>query len=327
MLSRVAESLYWMNRYIERAENTARFVDVNLRLLLDLPGGATEQWQSLIDASGNDGLFRQRFEHATEGTVVAFLTFDADNPNSILSCLSAARENARAVRGSITSEMWEQINRLYLMMRTASSSSDILENPHEFFSEIKLASHLYGGITDASMSHGEGWNFGRLGRLQERADQTSRILDAMSSGLISADANDRDYSSDIQWSAVLRAASAFEMYRQRRGRIESHQVVGFLMFDREFPRSLTHCVRNAQESLEGITKLAGSGAAVSPAAVNLGAALSELEVARPLSENSAIFFQEIINDGLHEVLSAFQLRLNEFGQALFDRYFGLSQVA
>jgi uncharacterized alpha-E superfamily protein len=125
----------------------------------------------------------------------------------------------------------------------------------------------------------------------------------------------------------LRAASAFEMYRQRRGRIESHQIVGFLMFDPEFPRSLTHCVRNAQESLEGITKLASSRAAVNPAAVNLGAALSELEVARPLSENSAIFFQEIINNGLHEVLSAFQTRLNEFGQALFDRYFGLSRVA
>ena len=99
------------------------------------------------------------------------------------------------------------------------------------------------------------------------------------------------------------------------------------MFDREFPRSLTHCVRNAQESLEGITKLAGSGAAVSPAAMNLGAALSELEVARPLSENSAIFFQEIINDGLHEVLSAFQHRLNQFGQSLFNQYFGMSQAA
>ena len=106
MLSRVADSLYWMNRYIERAENTARFVDVTLRLLLDLPGGAAEQWQSLIDATGNDLLFRQRFGQATEGTVVAFLTFDADNPNSILSCLSAARENARVIRGSITSEMW-----------------------------------------------------------------------------------------------------------------------------------------------------------------------------------------------------------------------------
>ncbi len=326
MLSRVADSLYWMNRYIERAENTARFVDVNLRLWLDLPGGATEQWQSLIDASGNDGLFRQRFEHATESTVVAFLTFDADNPNSIMSCLSAARENARAIRGSITSEMWEQINRLYLTMRTASSSSHILENPHEFFSEIKMASHLYGGITDASMSHGEGWNFGRLGRLQERADQTSRILDAMSSGLISADANDQDYSSDIQWSAVLKAASAFEMYRQRRGRIEPHQVVAFLIFDRDFPRSLSHCVANAEESLRAISELATSNAA-SLASGSLAAARSELEIARALSDNSVIFFQEIINDGLHEVLSAFQLRLNQFGQALFNQYFGVSQAA
>ncbi len=326
MLSRVASSLYWMNRYIERAENTARFVDVNLRLLLDLPGGSAEQWQSLIDATGNDWLFNQRFDQATEGAVVAFLTFDAENPNSILSCLNAARENARAIRGSITSEMWEQINRLYLMMRSASSSSDILKNPHEFFREIKLASHLYGGITDASMSHGEGWHFGRLGRLQERADQTSRILDAMSSGLISSDATDQDYSSDIQWSAVLKATSAFEMYRQSRGRIEPHQVVGFLIFDREFPRSLSHCVASGEESLKAIGELSSSPTQ-GLAERKLRAALSELEVARALSENGAIFFQEIINDGLHEVLSAFQSRLNEFGGALFDRYFGLSQAA
>jgi len=182
MLSRVANSVYWMNRYIERAEHMARFVDVYRHLMLDLPRGTTELWDQLIDATGDSWVFKERFGTATERTVTAFLIFDIENPNSILSSLTAARENARTIRESITTEMWEQINMLYHMVRAAASTDDVVAS-NEFLKEIKKASHLYAGITDGSMSHDEGWHFGRIGHLQERADKTARILDATTSGL------------------------------------------------------------------------------------------------------------------------------------------------
>src|SRR5262249_30588231 len=168
MLSRVADSIYWMHRYIERAENVARFIDVNLRLLLDLPPGTTEQWQPLVDTTGDHALFRERYGQATQEHVIRFLTFDTSNPNSIYSCLRMARENARSVREVISSEMWEQLNRFYLMVRNAAATAGGKQTPHELFTEVKMASHLFVGITDATMSHGEGWHFGRLGRLIER---------------------------------------------------------------------------------------------------------------------------------------------------------------
>src|SRR5688500_8287739 len=120
MLSRVADSIYWLSRYIERAENVARFIDVNLHLMLDLPPGASEQWEPLVQTTGDLQVFETRYGAATKENVVAFLTFDPDNPNSILSCLRAARENARTVREIISSEMWEQANKFYLMVREAA---------------------------------------------------------------------------------------------------------------------------------------------------------------------------------------------------------------
>jgi uncharacterized alpha-E superfamily protein len=177
MLSRVADSVYWMSRYIERAENVARFVDVNLQLMLDLAGDTVEQWRPLVDTTGDRLVFVERYGQATRSNVVDFLTRDTQYPNSIMSCLHLARENARSVREVISSEMWEQVNKFFLMVRQAASGGHIQDDPHAFFAEVKDASHLFAGITDATMSHNEGWHFSRLGRLLERADKTSRILD------------------------------------------------------------------------------------------------------------------------------------------------------
>ena len=168
MLSRVADSIYWMNRYIERAENVSRFIDVNLHLMLDMPSGADEQWDPLLYSTGDYLSFQERVGRATRDSVVKFLTFDKDNPNSIFSCLREARENARTVREIITAEMWEQINTFYLAARSAANLGTVPGEPHEFFTGIKMASHLYEGITDATMAHGEGWHFGRLGRPSPR---------------------------------------------------------------------------------------------------------------------------------------------------------------
>src|SRR6266487_4660610 len=177
MLSRVAESIYWMSRYVERAENVARFIDVNLQLMLDSPSGESQQWQPLVNTTGDHADFDQRYGAATQQDVLHFLTFDAENPNSILSCLRAARENARTVREIISSEMWLQLNKFFLLVNAAAENPEALSSRHEFFSEVKNASHLFNDVAAATMTHGEAWHFARLGRALERADKTSRILD------------------------------------------------------------------------------------------------------------------------------------------------------
>ena len=192
-------------------------------------------------------------EPPPRSNVIQFLTFDAENPNSILSCLRAARENARSVREIISSEMWLQLNRFYLMVNSAAQESGGLENPQGFYDEVKQASHLFTGITDATMTHGEAWHFSRLGRMLERADKTSRILDVKYFLLLrSADEVGTPFD-DIQWAAVLRSASAFEMYRKRHGRISPRGVVDFLMLDREFPRAIRFCLLAARDSLHAIS--------------------------------------------------------------------------
>ena len=317
MLSRVADSIYWMNRYIERAENVARFIDVNLNLTLDLPVGMTEEWEPLVHATGDYQVFQERLGQATKQNVVAFLTFDVGNPNSIYSCLTAARENARSVRETITSDMWEQVNKFYLMVRAAASDGKAMESPHDFFSEIKMTSHLYAGITDASMSHGEGWHFANLGHLVERADKTSRILDVMYFSLLPSVQDVGTSLDDIRWAAVLKSASAFEMYRKRYGRILPTNVADFLMLNREFPRSMHSSAIRAEESLHSIS---GSpfGTFRNSAEQRLGRLRSELDYAQ---------IEEILGGGLNEFLMAFQDNLNHVGDAISETFFALGPAA
>jgi uncharacterized alpha-E superfamily protein len=316
MLSRVADAIYWLNRYIERAENVARFVDVTLQLTLDLPGGTSAQWDALVQLTGDTARFQERFGTATRDNVMAFLTFDADHPSSIISCIHAARENARAVRESITAEMWEQVNKFYLLLRTAVAAGGIVEAPHDFFTAIKLASQLYVGITDATFSYGDGWHFGRLGRLLERADMTSRLLDVKAAILYPAATEAGMPGNDIQWSAVLRSVSALEMYRQRHGRITPDQVADFLLLDREFPRAMHACLIKAEESLHGL-----SGAPLrtfqNAAEQRLGRLRSDLDYAQ---------IQDIMTGGLHAFLHTFQARLNHVGTAIFDTFFAVPPV-
>jgi len=242
MLSRVADSIYWMSRYVERAENVARFIDVNLQLVLDAPPGSAPQWQSLISATGDQDEFARRHGLATQDAVIQFLTFDAQNPNSILSCLQTARENARSVRETISSEMWEQVKRMYLKIQSQKALQES-ERVAEILRGIRLGCHMFEGITDSTMSYNEAWHFLRLGRQLERADKTSRILDVKYFMLLpSANAVGTPYD-DIHWSAVLKSVSGFEMYRKAHGRISPRSIVEFLVLDREFPApSDTVCV-------------------------------------------------------------------------------------
>lgn len=303
MLSRVADSIYWMSRYIERAENVARFIDVNLQLMLDAPGGQDQQWEPLVATTGDHELFAERYGKATQENVIQFLTFDPDNSNSVLSCLRAARENARTVREIISSEMWLQLNKFFLMVNDAANGTRVKDAPHEFLSEVKLASHLYAGITDATMTHGEPWHFCRLGRKLERADKTSRILDVKYYILLRSVEDVGTPFDDIQWAAVLRSASAFEMYRKRYGRLSPRKVVEFLLLDREFPRAIHFCLLAARESLHSI-----SGTPVGTFRNTAEKLMGQL-----CSELSYAAVDEIINAGLHEYLDELQTKMNSVG--------------
>lgn len=310
MLSRAADSMYWIGRYMERAENIARFIDVNLHLMLDLPPGTQEQWKPLVSTTGDLLRFLEGGDPTTRDTVIDFLTFDYGNPNSILSCLRAARENARAVRDVISSVMWEHLNANFLHVSSDIAPGRARHSPYDFFSEIRLAGRLFEGLSDDTLSHGEGWHFCRLGRLVERADKISRIVDlkhflgagrSVSAGPLE----------DIEWSAVLQSASALELYRKRHGRFSRPRIVEFLLLDREFPRSVQFCVTGAEESLHAITGTP-TGTFRNLAEQRLGQLRSELAFARA---------EEILDEGLHEFVDALQLKMNLVGEAVTATFF------
>jgi uncharacterized alpha-E superfamily protein len=315
VLSRVADSIYWLNRYIERAENTARFIDVNLNLMLDLPPGSNEQWEPLVRTTADLPLFLEHYGEPTRSNVLEFLTFDPDNPNSILRCLHAARENARSVRDTISSEMWEQVNTFHLMVRNAAFTRSA-EDFNLFYTRVKLESHMCLGIANATMSHGEGWHFGRLGRMLERADKTSRLLDVKYYILLPEISDVGTPLDDLQWSALLKSASALQMFRKRFGRIQPERVADFLILDREFPRSILFCLEAAEESLRAITG-APVGTFSNDAQQLLGRLCARLRYIR---------IEEVIRQGLHEFLDGVQQELNAVGEGIFSAFFALRPV-
>jgi uncharacterized alpha-E superfamily protein len=311
MLSRVADSVYWMSRYVERAENVARFIEVNFQLTLDSPLAADQQWQPLVNTSGDAQDFAARYPAATQENVLRFLLTDAQNPNSILACLRAARENARTVREIISSDMWLHLNKFYLMVNEGAREMHRLEAPQGLLAEIRLASHLFAGIEEATMSHGEAWHFSRLGRTLERADKTSRILDVKYYILLPSVWDVGTPIDDIQWAAVLRSASAFEMYRRRHGRISPREVVDFLLLDREFPRAVQFCLLAAHDSLHAISGTPPGTYRFAPEKL-LGQLCSDLAFAG---------VDEIVAGGLHEYLDELQTKLNRLGTGIYDTFF------
>jgi uncharacterized alpha-E superfamily protein len=311
MLSRVACSIYWMSRYAERAENVARLLDVALQVVLDLPDPLGDPWAAVVTATGEEARFAARYGEATRDGVVQFLTFDDGSPNSVLSCLRQARENARSVREVISSEMWEQINKSYLLVRDAAASQSILENPHEFLTEVKQASHLFVGITYLTMTHGEGWQFGTLGRLLERADQTSRIIDAKLALLLARPTELAASLDESYLSTLLRSVSALEMYRKRYGQIAYPNAMKFLLLEKMFPRSIRYCVNEADRSLHAIT-----GTPLDASDTVLERRLGKLG-----AEYEYAVVEEILAEGLHDHLDRFQSKLIQVGDAISDTFF------
>jgi uncharacterized alpha-E superfamily protein len=320
MLSRVAETVYWMNRQVERAENVARSLETALDLALEGVISQGRLWNALVCTFGDQADFWARHGMADQAHVISFLAFDPGNPNSIASCLHAARENARTVRDLISTPMWEEINKVHLYVQSAAQRFGGWLHPREFLDEVKRASQLITGVADATMSHGEAWHFGRMGRLMERADKTSRVLDVEAFFLHpTAEANgaadERRAGDEVQWSAVLESASALEMYRKQYGAVSRRNLAEFLIFDRLFPRAMHFCLIKAEESLLAVTGGA-KGAYTNPAEQRLGRLRAQLDYGA---------IDEVLAGagGLHGFIDGFQTRLNRASDAIHETFFAI----
>ena len=277
--SRVADSIYWMSRYVERAENVARFIEVNLNLMLDLPVGSAQQWQPLVDTTGDAAEFAKRYGTATQRNVIQFLTFDQREPQ-LDPLLPARRPRERPLRAR--DHLVGDVGAAQQVLpdgEFGAADAGSRTDPQDLFASVRMAGHLFAGVTDATMTHNESWHFCRLGRMLERADKTSRILDVKYFLLLPTAADVGTTFDDIQWAAVLRSASAFEMYRKRHGRIAPDRIVEFLLLDQEFPRAIQYCLLRARESVHAISGTP-AGMFRHPVERLLGELCSELAYAR-----------------------------------------------
>jgi uncharacterized alpha-E superfamily protein len=304
MLSRYAESLYWMARYVERAENAARFADVAGSLAIDEPERALERWRLVLAALGELERFDAMHPATTEAAVLHYLCLERRSPNSILSCLLGARENARGIRPVISSELWEQVNRAFLYAHGATQSAGSLDVPNVFLGAVKRDAHLFWGLHEGTMTHGEGWHFACLGGLIERADQIARVLAAyVGHGDL---ASEFVAEHEPRLGALLRSVSGFEMYRKRFGQIRDARVTAFLLLDPEFPRSVRYCLNTASASLRAIrgSSFGGNLRASERAMGRIASAFEFADPSPTMAETFALL--SALQDGLaavHEALS------------------------
>jgi uncharacterized alpha-E superfamily protein len=317
MLSRVADALYWLSRYIERAENNARMLDVNTQLMLDAqmlnPSTNQQHWESIIYSLEDTKLFQELYSSLNGDSVVDFETFERKNPNSVYSCLVYARESARTVREQISTEMWEQINRMFLFFRSGDAQRLFNNSSFEFFKWLLESCQLFHGVTDATMAHDEGWEFIQLGKFLERADRTSRILDIKYHILLPTGELVGGTVDTVQWLAVLRSCSALEPYRKHyQGQVSPGRVAEFLIKHPTFPRSIWFCVDSLDHSLHRITGTNRENFFYSVEPERLSGKL--------LADLSYITVTEILHSGLHEYLDTIQLRLTEVHDAVYQEF-------
>lgn len=309
MLSRVAESLYWMSRYLERAEHTARLMDVDLQLRLDQsPESSTGRWLRLIDALQ----IPPSLTGEVDGTTLAHtLTFNRVNPSSIVSCIAAARENLRHVREQCSSEMWEHLNRLYLQVwENRPEQSWILES-HLFFRAVQEGAHLFQGITDSTIAHGQGWHFIQLGRYVERIDTLAGLIGAH----FSRQSNSTDQAVEgteyLEWVGLLKCCAAFEAYcKAYSAELRPLRVAEFLLLNAEFP----HSVRFSVESMHSALHLVGE--------------LTERKVTDPVrlagrlrASLSFSQIEEIMADGAYIYLESVRRQCGQVNSAIQQIYF------
>jgi uncharacterized alpha-E superfamily protein len=305
-----------MSRSIERAENIARLVDTNIQLLLDLRNlneqRLAEHWLPIVQATGDEAAFFQLHPKATAAAVTEFLVFQPENPNSLVQSICQARENARMVRDQITFELWEELNRLYLFVRSPRARELWRSSPSEFFQEVKASSLHLIGITYATLLRNEGWYFLQVGRFLERADKTSRILDVRYQSLPERGAPASISQEDaLEWSAILRSCSALDSYKALYGADVTPKLVAeYLILNADFSRSILFSANLLDQYLRRISEVP-EGRFSNNAERLAGRLVAELRFST---------IDEIFDQGLHAYLDVLQQKLNDIGNALFQTY-------
>jgi uncharacterized alpha-E superfamily protein len=306
VLSRVVENVYWLARYLERAENTARLISVNANLLLDLPPGYAPGWLPLVDITGSRALFDAQPRGADEGVVVQFLMSDRDNPGSIVSSLNMARESARTLRDVLPTDAWEVLNQFYLEFNEELPAASSRRARFNFLKRIVLTSQTLSGVLDGTMNRNDAHTFAMLGRNVERADMTSRIADVRSAKLQAAASPQLGPFDSIQWMSVLKSLSAYEMYRlSRRTRVSPRDALEFVLRDEQFPRACLYCLLAMENDLRLLPRSAEPLQAVAAACRFLREA--------PLGG--------LDQGGLHELIDRLQLQLNGVHDRIARTYF------
>jgi uncharacterized alpha-E superfamily protein len=306
MLARAAEKLYWMARYLERAENTARLINSTTHMLLDLPPGASFGWKNLIEVAGLDNAFHQYYPQANEEAIMRFLIEDKRNPSSILSCVHYARENTRTLREVLPAEMWERINSLYLYIRDNAACRSRRDR-YMVLNNVIEQRHAIVGLVSGTMAHDLAYQMIKMGRNIERADMTTRIIDINSAVKLPQDDVLRVTTIERIWMSTLNSLSAYQSYRSMVNmRICSDEVVRFLLRDMRFPRSVEHCLSEINSCIRLMPR------------------------SQPVQQLIAQFGDSWENpdsldaQALHRYLDNLQEKLAEIHTALADRYFNIS---
>jgi len=306
MLSRVADSLYWLSRYIERAENLARLVEVTRRDSLEIRGASSGEsiWRPILFASDLEDEYENAASDDEKNADVGyFVTLSVDNPDSIRRCIALARENARVVRDQISEEMWVELNSIHLYLKSQAAEQDYLQDPDRLFRKIIRFSVVFQGLTASTILHDEGWQFSRLGQFIERTDKTSRILDTLT---FTGDEPERS-----ELLSVLRASSSFAAFRKEYvDGVSFRNVASFLLFSQAFPRSVRFCLRRLDETLHAISGVA-PGAFSNEAERLTGSALAQINFSS---------VDEVWSRGLHKSIDDLQVRLNNIGQQIYETY-------
>ena len=311
MLSRAAETLYWMARYIERAEDITRLLAVNFDALLDIRlEDARSGCLPLVTITGDEALFMKAYNEVTPRAVIEFLLWHPENPNAVSACVIRARENARTVREQISSEMWENINRFYFLVRDVNRAS-VLNNPSDFFSQVRHRSQSFQGITSATLTHADPYHFLQLGLYLERADKTARILDAKYMHISHLPKDSAE--TYPQLIALLRSCSAFEPFRRAaHGELNIERVADYLMLDRTFPRAILFCLMRCLEALDAL------GSENSPL---LKAEHPRRTLGRLTADLEYLDMHELLGDGMDPYLNKLLVRLNTVGDDIARAYF------
>lgn len=315
MLSRVANSLYWMSRYIERAENISRLLDVNLQLMLDFSHLDDEQlkehWLPILRSAGDEETFFKHYTVANSRTVTEFMTFREENPNSVISCLFAARENARQIRDQISLEMFEALNECYLFLKSKNAREIWDSGAHEFYDQIKKYSHLFQGLTNSTFSRNEGYEFIQFGKFLERADKTTRILDIKYHILLPSVSDVGGAVDAAQWQAVLRSASALEAYRRfHMSDILPKKVAEFLIFSPSFPRSIRYSMERLYQYLHLLTETE-NGVCNTP---------EEEAFEKLIGDMRTLSIDDVFNLGLHEFLGKIQRTIDHLDDFIYQEF-------